>query len=183
MAIPSYFKEYKDIYVFCDSDPIGYYLSYKKIYYHALEDGLNCIMHYDTARYDNRGHFELKAKFAAWNLIFIQNGYGKYCIDMEVNNIENTKMDVYAGNILEDTSLQNKLNIEEYDIVVANILADVIMPLSDLLKDRMTKDTLFISSGIIDMKKEEVKERLEKNGFHIIEVVNMGDWYSYVCKK
>ena len=63
------------------------FLSYKKIYYHALEDGLNCILHYDTARYDNRGHFELKAKFAAWNLIFIQNGYAKYCIDMEVNDI------------------------------------------------------------------------------------------------
>ena len=85
--IPVDFKEYKDIYVFCDSDPIGYYLNYKKIYYHAVEDGLNCIMHYDTARYDNRGHFELKAKLSALNLIFIQNGYGKYCIDMEVNDI------------------------------------------------------------------------------------------------
>lgn len=86
--VPVNFEEYKDIYVFCDSDPIGYYLSYKKIYYHALEDGLNCILHYDAARYDNRGHFELKAKFAEWNLIFIQNGYAKYCIDMEVNDIE-----------------------------------------------------------------------------------------------
>ena len=85
--IPVNFKEYEDIYVFCDSDPIGYYLSYKKIYYHALEDGLDCIKSYDTARYDNRGHFELKAKLAAMNLIFIQNGYGKYCLDMEVNNI------------------------------------------------------------------------------------------------
>lgn len=85
--VPVDFKEYKDIYVFCDSDPIGYYLSYKKIYYHALEDGLNCIMHYDTARFDNRGHFELKAKLSSLNLIFIQNGYGKYCIDMEVNDI------------------------------------------------------------------------------------------------
>lgn len=85
--VPVNFKEYQDIYVFCDSDPIGYYLSYKKIYYHALEDGLDCIKYYDTARYDNRGCFELKAKLAAWNLIFIQNGYGKYCLDMEVNNI------------------------------------------------------------------------------------------------
>ena len=56
--IPVDFKKYKDIYVFCDSDPIGYYLNYKHIYYHALEDGLNCI-----------------------------NGYGKYCLDMEVNDI------------------------------------------------------------------------------------------------
>lgn len=85
--VPVDFRNYRQIYVFCDSDPIGYYLSYRKIYYHAIEDGLDCIKSYDTARYDNRGHFALKAKLAAWNLIFIQNGYGKYCIDMEVNNI------------------------------------------------------------------------------------------------
>lgn len=80
------FREYKEVYVFCDSDPIGYYLNYKKIYYHALEDGLNCIQYYDTARYDNRGHFKLKAWMSKHNLIFIQNGYGKYCIDMEIND-------------------------------------------------------------------------------------------------
>lgn len=85
--VPVDFKEYKDVYVFCDSDPIGYYLSYKKIKYHALEDGLDCISTYDTARYDNRGHFKLKAFLASLNLIFIQNGWAKYCIDMEVNNI------------------------------------------------------------------------------------------------
>ncbi len=85
--VPVDFKQYKDVYVFCDSDPIGYYLSYKKIYYHAVEDGLDCISTYDTARYSNRGHFGLKAWMAAHNLIFIENGYGKYCLDMEVNNI------------------------------------------------------------------------------------------------
>ena len=85
--VPVDFKEYKDIYVFCDSDPIGYYLSYKKIPYHALEDGLDCISTYDTARYDNRGHFKLKAFLASLNLIFIQNGWAKYCLDMEVNDI------------------------------------------------------------------------------------------------
>ncbi len=52
-----------------------------------MEDGLNCIRYRDTARDDNRGHFALKAKMAALGLIFIQNGYGKYCIDFEVNDI------------------------------------------------------------------------------------------------
>ncbi len=85
--VPVDFREYGDIYVFCDSDPIGYYLSWKKIPYHAVEDGLDCIRYYDTARYDNRGHFRLKAWMASKNLIFIQNGWGKYCIDMEVNDI------------------------------------------------------------------------------------------------
>ena len=85
--VPVDFKQYRDIYVFCDSDPIGYYLSYKKIRYHAVEDGLDCIRYRDTARDDNRGHFSLKAWMAARGIIFIQNGYGKYCIDMEVNDI------------------------------------------------------------------------------------------------
>lgn len=86
--VPVHFKEYRDIYVFCDSDPIGYYLNWKKIPYHAVEDGLNCLVHFDTARYDNRGHFKLKAFLSKkLNLIFIQNGYGKYCLDMEVNDI------------------------------------------------------------------------------------------------
>jgi hypothetical protein len=85
--IPVDFRDYEDIYVFCDSDPVGYYLSTHRIYYHALEDGLDCIRYYDTARYDNRGHFGLKAWMSAHNLIFIQNGYNKYCLDMEVNDI------------------------------------------------------------------------------------------------
>ncbi|MBQ9140631.1 MAG: lipooligosaccharide sialyltransferase, partial [Lachnospiraceae bacterium] len=58
--VPVDFKQYKDIYVFCDIDPIGYYLNWKRIPYHAVEDGLNTIAHCDMAWYDNRGHFKLK---------------------------------------------------------------------------------------------------------------------------
>ena len=86
--IPVDFKQYKNIYVYCDSDPIGYYLNQNKIKYHALEDGLNSVANIDHAHFDNRGNFKLKAFFSkVLNLIFIQNGYGKYCIDMEVNDI------------------------------------------------------------------------------------------------
>lgn len=86
--VPVDFSEYRDIYVYCDSDPVGYYLNQKKIPYHALEDGLNSLVHIDAARYDNRGHFRLKMILSMYfNLIFIQNGYGKYCRDMEVNDI------------------------------------------------------------------------------------------------
>ncbi len=86
--IPVDFTLYREIYVYCDSDPVGYYLNANRIYYYALEDGLNCISYLDTARFDNRGAFALKAWLSKnTNLIFIQNGYGKYCIDMEVNDI------------------------------------------------------------------------------------------------
>ena len=86
--VPVDLREYEDIYVYCDSDPIGYYLNQHCIKYHAVEDGLNCLKNYDSARYDNRGFFGLKAFMSEKsNLIFIQNGYGKYCVDMEVNDI------------------------------------------------------------------------------------------------
>ena len=90
-VVPVDFSEYHDIYVFCDSDPIGYYLNYKKIYYHALEDGLDTIVYCDDARFGNRGHFGLKAFLAKTGILFIENGYSKYCIDMEVNDISAIK--------------------------------------------------------------------------------------------
>ncbi len=86
--VPVDLREYRDIYVYCDSDPIGYYLNQNRIYYHALEDGLDTLKNIDAARYDNRGHFRLKAFLSMYlNLIFVQNGYGKYCLDMEVNDV------------------------------------------------------------------------------------------------
>ena len=80
------FKAYEDIYVFCDSDPIGYYLNYKHIYYHAVEDGLDCLKNLDDAYVANSSHFRLKTWFSRHNLIFIMNGWGKYCLDMEIND-------------------------------------------------------------------------------------------------
>ena len=85
--VPVDLTQYRDIYVFCDSDPIGYYLFTKKIRYHAVEDGLNCLCYRDTAREDNAGHFGLKAFLARIGVLFIQNGYSRFCIDMEVNDL------------------------------------------------------------------------------------------------
>jgi hypothetical protein len=82
------FENYEDVYVYCDSDPIGYYLNYRHIYYHAVEDGLDCLKNLDDAYVANQGHFKIKAWFSRHNLIFIMNGWGKYCLDMEVNDIE-----------------------------------------------------------------------------------------------
>lgn len=123
--VPVDFKEYKDIFVFCDSDPIGYYLSYKKIRYHALEDGLDCISTYDTARYDNRGHFGLKAFLARFNLIFIQNGWAKYCMDMEVNNISVLPYPCPKYVELPRESLIEALDEEAKDILVHLFIKDM----------------------------------------------------------
>ncbi|MBQ4417130.1 MAG: hypothetical protein II868_05495 [Butyrivibrio sp.] len=85
--VPVDFRQYRDIYVFCDSDPVGYYLNANGIFYHAVEDGLNCLRRFDAARFDNRGAFPVKRWMAKKGYIFIQNGYAKHCLDMEVNDL------------------------------------------------------------------------------------------------
>jgi ribosomal protein L11 methyltransferase len=67
-------------------------------------------------------------------------------------------------------------------MVVANILADVIIPLSKEIRQHIKPEGLFISSGIIDMKKQEVEKALLENGFTLLEVNEMGDWVSFVAK-
>lgn len=124
--IPVDFREYKDIYVFCDSDPIGYFLNQHKIYYHALEDGLNCLKNYDAARYDNRGHFKLKAFLSSkLNLIFIQNGYGKYCMDMEVNDISAIRYPCEKYIEVPRQPLVDKLGAKEKDIILRAFIRNI----------------------------------------------------------
>ena len=84
--------------------------------------------------------------------------------------------------MLEEPKSREKLG-NDYDVVVANILADVIIPLSNVAGEFMKSGSIFISSGIIYLKAEAVKEALITNGFEIVEVTHMGDWYSYVAKK
>lgn len=85
--VPVDLKKYDDVYVFCDSDPIGYYLNYKKIKYHALEDGLNSGRLDNQAMLANMGAWKLKRFMASLGLIFIESGYSRYCIDYIVNDI------------------------------------------------------------------------------------------------
>lgn len=90
--------------------------------------------------------------------------------------------DFHLSNVLEDAEERKRLG-NDYDIVVANILADVIIPLAKISGEFMKPGALFISSGIIYLKAEEVKEALLLNGFEIVEVTQMGDWFSYVARK
>ena len=123
--IPVDFRQYKDIYVYCDSDPIGYYLNQNKIYYHAMEDGLNCLKNFDAARYDNRGHFELKVFLSRkLNLIFVQNGYGKYCLDMEVNDISAIKYPCPQYIEVPRQPLVDRLTEEDKDLILQAFIRD-----------------------------------------------------------
>lgn len=124
--VPVDFREYDEVYVFCDSDPIGYYLNQYRIKYHALEDGLNCLVHFDAARYDNRGHFGLKAFLSdKLNLIFVQNGYGKYCLDMEVNDIAAIQMPCPKYKEVPRQGLVDALTQEDKNIILKAFVRDM----------------------------------------------------------
>jgi ribosomal protein L11 methyltransferase len=88
-----------------------------------------------------------------------------------------------TGNLIEEQGIRTHLRKETYDLVVANILANVIISLSDVIKENMKKDAIFISSGILYTKEDEVRASLEKNQFTILEVNRMGDWISFVARK
>ena len=85
--VPVDLSKYEEVYVFCDSDPIGYYLNYKRIPYYALEDGLNCGRLDNQARNSNPGMFGFKCLLAKTGLIFIECGYSRYCKKYIVNDI------------------------------------------------------------------------------------------------
>lgn len=99
-----------------------------------------------------------------------------------LNNVGRDVYTVECGNVLTDTKLCEKLASEKYDIVVANIVADVIIPLAEKVRLFMKEDARFICSGIIDFRRDDVKEALEKNGFEILEEKHDGDWYAFVCR-
>jgi len=103
--------------------------------------------------------------------------------NMQVNGLSSDKFKVVKGNILDDSKLQEQVGLEEYDVVVANILADVIIPLTSEVGKHLKTNGLYITSGIISEKKEEVQDVIKSNGFEILEINEMGDWVSFVSKK
>ena len=123
--IPVNLKEYRDIYVFCDHDPIGYYLNRYKIKYHAVEDGLDCIVYLNSAYSDNVPYFKFK-KFMSdkLGLIFINDGYGKYCIDMEVNNIAAIVPYCKKFKEVPRTTLVERLTEKDKEILVKIFVRD-----------------------------------------------------------
>lgn len=103
--------------------------------------------------------------------------------NLQLNNISENVYTIEQGNVIENQEFVDSIaKVEQYDIVVANILADVIIPLSAVIRPLMKDDAVFITSGIIDTKKEEVKTALIKNGFEIVELTTMGEWVSIVAK-
>lgn len=98
--------------------------------------------------------------------------------NMESNNIPQDKFSMMIGNIITEKEVQDKVGYECYDIVVANILADVLVPLTPVIVNQMKKGGIYITSGIIDDKEEVVKEAVLAAGLEVLEVTYQGEWVS-----
>ena len=103
--------------------------------------------------------------------------------NMEVNHLDEALGTFYVGNIIDDKDLQDKVGYEEYEIVVANILADVLIPMSPVIPPILKKGGLFITSGIIDFKENDVKAAIEAAGMEVIEINHQGEWVNITARK
>lgn len=101
----------------------------------------------------------------------------------EVNGIDAEDFEMMIGNIIDDKEVQDRVGYEKYDIVVANILADVLVPLTPVIVNQMKPGGIYITSGIIDEKEETVTEAVKAAGLEIIEVTYQGEWVSVTARK
>ena len=103
--------------------------------------------------------------------------------NMEVNGIRKDQYEVMIGNIIDDKEVQDKVGYEKYDIVVANILADVLIPLTPVILHQLKAGGIYITSGIIDVKEEVVVEAVKASGLEVLEVNHQGEWVSVTARK
>ena len=103
--------------------------------------------------------------------------------NMEVNGIRKDQYEVMIGNIIDDKEVQDKVGYEKYDIVVANILADVLIPLTPVILHQLKAGGIYITSGIIDVKEEAVVEAVKASGLEVLEVNHQGEWVSVTARK
>lgn len=104
--------------------------------------------------------------------------------NMEANNIDSSLYEVIEGNIIDDVKIKEYVGYEKYDVVTANILADIIIPLLPEILPHMKMNGIIITSGIIDMKEKAVKEAFSKiDGYEIVETAYQGEWVSITAKR
>ena len=103
--------------------------------------------------------------------------------NMEVNGIRKDQYEVMIGNIIEDKAVQDKAGYGKYDIVAANILADVLVPLTPVIVNQMKPGGIYITSGIIEDKEETVAQAVKAAGLEVLEVNHQGEWVSVTARK
>jgi ribosomal protein L11 methyltransferase len=99
-----------------------------------------------------------------------------------MNGVTDEHYHVFSGNVVTDADVQAEIGKYEYEVVAANIVADVIIGLAPKAREYMKKDGVFITSGIIADREADVKEALLENGFEIVSIARRKDWVSIVCR-
>ena len=103
--------------------------------------------------------------------------------NMEVNGIRKDQYEVMIGNIIDDKEVQDKVGYDKYDIVAANILADVLVPLTPVILNQLKTGGIYITSGIIEEKEETVVNAVKAAGLEVLEVTHQGEWVSVTARK
>lgn len=101
----------------------------------------------------------------------------------EVNGIPEEAMELVIGNIIDDPQIQDRAGYEKYDIVTANILADVLIPLTPVIQKHLKPGGIYITSGILDVKEQDVTKAVEAAGMKVLEVTRQGEWVSVTAQK
>ena len=101
----------------------------------------------------------------------------------EANDIKDETFDMLIGNIIDDKEVQDTVGYEKYDIVTANILADVLVPLTPVIVNQMKQGAYYITSGILDVKEEVVVKAVKDAGLQLVEVTHQGEWVSVTARK
>ena len=99
------------------------------------------------------------------------------------NGIAPEQFEMMIGNIITDKEIQDIVGYECYDIVVANILADVLVPLTPVIVNQLKPGGIYITSGIIDDKEQTVVDAVKAAGLEVVEVTYQGEWVSVTAKK
>ena len=100
-----------------------------------------------------------------------------------MNGIRPEDFELLIGNIITEKEIQDQVGYECYDIVVANILADVLVPLTPVIVHQLKKGGIYITSGIIDDKESVVVEAVRAAGLELLEVTYQGEWVSVTARK
>lgn len=103
--------------------------------------------------------------------------------NMEVNGISKDQYEVMIGNIIDDKAVQDKVGYDKYDIVAANILADVLVPLTPVILNHLKTGGVYITSGIIEEKEQTVVDAVKASGMEVLEVHHQGEWVSVTARK
>ncbi len=103
--------------------------------------------------------------------------------NLTANEIPEGAMEVLIGNLIDDAKLQEKVGYEGFDLAAANILTEVLLPLTPVVARLLKKGGVYITSGILEEKEEKITEAVQAAGMELLEVTRQNDWVSVTARK